>query len=141
MFDPIPSQTGQIDGNKTMSSLEIEFSVYVGLYLLQMVWQRVRLVCQRTPSLPSSDWWPTASACLWRWPISPTHFRPQRLLILNRRAQIERQPIGLAPCISQRFVGHVATYRCLLYWPWHLLWDFLWDLPRSWLRFRWRPLR
>lgn len=127
-----------------MTCIGIGFSVYVGLHLLQMVWRRVRLVCRRTPSLPSSDWWPTASACWWRWPISPTRFRPQRSLILNHRARIERQPIGLAPCTGRSFVGHVARYRCLLYWrwnlPWYWPWDFLWDLPRSWLRFRRRPL-
>jgi len=145
MFDPILSQTGWANGNIMMSSLGIGYlliySVYIGLHLLQMVWRRVQLVCQRTPSLPSSDWWPTSSACWWRWPISPTHFRPQRSLISNRRARIERQPTGLAPCIGRSFVGHVATYRCLWNWRWHLPWDFLSDLPRSWLRFRRRPLR
>lgn len=60
MFDPILSQTGWANGNIMMSSLGIGYlliySVYIGLHLLQMVWRRVQLVCQRTPSLPSSDW-------------------------------------------------------------------------------------
>lgn len=109
-----------------------------------MVWQRVQWVCQRTPSLPSSDWWPTASACWWRWPIWPIRFRLQLSLISNRKERIGRRPIGPAPCKDRRSFGHVVTCRWLWHLKWHLPWywpwNFLWNLPRSWLRFRRRPL-